>query len=127
MIFGRVRAHFRRKRIEHHRPTIAQNAKTLDDIYRRRFGGKDKERFEFLWCEIAEVCRVRPDELHEDDQISDRCPGRQSWLSSDTRLDDLEFVIMSESQGVPPPRTKPKTIGEVLDYLLQPNREDDDN
>lgn len=123
MILGRLRAHFRRKRLEHQRPVIAQYAKTLDDIYRRRFEGSDKERFEFLWCEIAEVCRVRPDELHEDDQISDRCPSGQGSLLSP--LEDLSFVIMSESQALPPPRTKPKTIGEVLDYLLQPDPEDD--
>jgi hypothetical protein len=125
MIFGRLRAHFRRKRLEHQRPVIARYAKVLDDIYRRRFEGTDKDRFQFLWCEIAEVCRVRPDDLHEDDQISERCAGRQGWFLS--RLDDLEFVIMSESQALPPPRTQPKTIGEVLDYLLQPDPEDDDD
>jgi hypothetical protein len=105
---------------------IAQHTKFLDDIYRRRFRGTNKARFEFLWLEVAEVCRVRPEELHEDDRISDRCPGRQGWLSSDTRLDDLEFVIMSESRETPPPRTKPQTIGEVLDYLLQTNVEGGD-
>jgi hypothetical protein len=124
MIFGRVRAHFRQKRLEHHRPVIAQYAKTLDDVYRRGFEGTDKERFEFLWCEIAEVCRVRPDEVHEHDLVSERCPSGEGSLSS--RLEDLAFVIMSESRDLPPPKKQPETIGDVLDYLLQPNPEDDD-
>jgi hypothetical protein len=68
---------------------------------------------------------VRPHELHEDDQVSDRCPSGEGSLSS--RLEDLAFVIMSESRDVPPPRKQPETIGQVLDYLLQPNPEDDDD
>ena len=125
MIFGRLRAHFKRKRLEHQRPVIARHATILDDIYRRRFEGRDKDRFEFLWCEIAEVCRVRPDELHEDDQVSDRCPSGQGSLSSP--LEDLAFVIISESRDLPPPKEQHETIGDVLDYLLQPNPEDDDD
>jgi hypothetical protein len=121
MIFQRIRAHFKGKRVEHQRATIDLYAEFLDNVYRRRFRGTDKARFDFLWCEIAEVSRVRPDLLHEDDLISDRCPGQQSWLSSDTRLDDLEYVIMTESQGRPPPKRRPQTIGDVLDYLLQNN------
>jgi len=124
MMLGKVRAHFRRRRLEHQRPVIARYANVLDGIYRRRFEGADKERFEFLWCEIAEVCRVLPDELHEDDQISVRCPSGEGSLTS--RLEDLAFVIMSESRDLPPPK-KQETIGDVLDYLLQPNPEDDDD
>ena len=124
MMFERIRAHFRRSRFERQQPAMSAHAAFLDGVHTRRFAGTDKRRFEHLWCEIAEVCKVKPDTLHEDDKIVDRCPPPRSWLSSDTRLDDLEYVIMSESRKSPPPKQRPETIGQVLDYLLQPDPEE---
>lgn len=122
MILDRIRAHNRRKRLERQQSAIAAHASYLDAVYRRRFPGTNKVRFELLWCEIAEVCRVTPGELHEDDKIADRCPPSNDLFSSDNRLDDLEYIILTESRNAAPPKQRPETIGQVLDYLLQANR-----
>lgn len=127
MILDRIRAHFRRRRLERQRSAIATHAEYLNAVHGRRFPGTDKERFDLLWCEVAEVCRVTPGELHEDDKIADRCPPSNSLFSSDTRLDDLEYTIITESRHVAPPKRRPETIGQVLDYLLQPNPEVEEN
>jgi hypothetical protein len=126
MMFDRIRAHFRRTRVERLQSVIAAHAGFLESVYRRRFPKAERARFELLWCEVAEVCRVVPDALHEDDKIADRCPAPRGWLSTDTRLDDLEYLVMTESRGMPPPKLRPETIGQVLDYLLRNRAEADD-
>ena len=126
MILDRIRARSRQRRLERQRPAIDAHAAYLDAVHSRRFPAADKVRFELLWCEIAEVCRVTPAELHEDDKIADRCPPSKSILSSDTRLEDLEYIVVTESRNMAPPKQSPETIGEVLDYLLQPTSEHDD-
>lgn len=119
MMFERIRCHFRRNRIARQQSTVAAHSTFLSDVYERRFPGTDKARFELLWCEVAEICGVAPDTLHEDDTVANRCPPPKGWLSSDTRLDDLEYIIVTESRGRPPWKRRPETIGEILDYLLE--------
>jgi hypothetical protein len=96
----------------------SQHADFLAKVYLRSFQDRDERRFKFLWCEIAEACHVAVDELHENDAISTLCPGKQGWLSRDHRLDDLEYIILRDSRGRPPPAQPPQTIGDVIRYLL---------
>ncbi|HEY0466314.1 MAG TPA: hypothetical protein VGC79_19020 [Polyangiaceae bacterium] len=99
--------------------SIAAHAKFLNALHQRRFASTDKERFMLLWCEIAEICGLAPNELRENAEIASLRSTPRSWLSYDDRLEDLDYLIISESRDLPPPRPKPRTIGEVLDYLLQ--------
>lgn len=93
----------------------------LRHIHERRFQGTDSERFVRLWCEIAHLCRVSPLELHEGDRIDVLCPpGRFLGLVlPHEALEEVTALIIAESRGRPPPRSRPSTVGEVLDYLLE--------
>jgi hypothetical protein len=119
-MLARIRAYFRRERERQQQPSMAAHAAFIDDVYNRRFAGADKSRFALLWCEIAEACKLPVNALHEDDELSERCPRSGSLLSSEHRLEDLEYLITMESRGKPPPQKTFKTIGDVVDYLLEP-------
>jgi hypothetical protein len=53
----------------------------LGDVYCRRFDGTDKERFEFLWCEITGLCRGCPTIFMRMIRRSDRCAGSGARLA----------------------------------------------
>ena len=103
---------------------MARHSEFLDRLRRRRFPEADAERFARLWCEMAEVCGLSPDDLHEDLELASLRSAPGSWLSFDDRLEDLNYLILVESRELAPPRPKPTTIGGVLDYLLKARGEE---
>jgi hypothetical protein len=116
----RIRARSLRQRLECMEPVFAAHADFLDRVYARSCNGTDKTRFMLLWCEMAEVCHVPPTSLHEDDQIADRFPGPTGWRTElNNPLEDLVYLVTMESRQLPLPASPPKTIGDVLRYLLQ--------
>lgn len=83
----------------------------------RRFADADRVEFARLWCEIATICDVDPLKLHEDDSLRELCP--EPLLTFDLKLQELEALVIQESRELPPPRRRPNTVGEIIDYLLQ--------
>jgi hypothetical protein len=124
-MFRAIRKHFTRKRRERQTYSVAAHMAYLEALHRRRFPDTDKDRFMSLWCEIAEICRLSPDALHEDLKIASLRSVSTSWLSSDNRLENLNHLVLIESRDLPPPRPKPATIGGVLDYLLQARQDEE--
>ena len=118
-MFRAIISHFTRERRERQAPSVVAHMAYLDALHRRRFPDTDKDRFMSLWCEIAEICRLSPDALHEDLKIASLRPVSTSWLNSDNTLENINHLFLIESRDLPPPRPKPTTIGGVLDYLLQ--------
>jgi hypothetical protein len=89
----------------------------LEAIRARRFADADRGEFARLWCEIATICDVDPLKLHEDDLLRDLCP--EPLLTFNLKIQELEALVMQETQDLPPPRSRPNTVGEVVDYVLE--------
>ena len=118
-MFGLIRKYIAGKRRARQMSSITAYASYLDALHQRRFSNADRARFMLLWCDIAEICDLPPNALSEDFEIASLRKPPKSWLTLDDKVDDLDYLILTESRGLPPPRSKPKTIGGVLDYLLQ--------
>jgi hypothetical protein len=89
----------------------------LKDIHQRRFAKSPPERFTQLWCEVANLCEVSPRSIDENsriDHLGDRRPG--PW--SDLRFQELEAFIAAESTSRTAPSAQFRTVGDVMDYLL---------
>jgi hypothetical protein len=114
-----VRKYFTGRRRARQLSSVAAHASYLDGLHQRRFPETDRDRFRLLWCEIAEICGLSPGALREDLEIASLRSAPKSWLTFDDKLDDLDYLVLTESRDLPPPRPKPTTIGGVLDYLLQ--------
>lgn len=110
---GRLSKWFRSKK----EPTSeSPSMEELDEIYRRRFAGANRERFNRLWREIAQICEVSPLQLHEDDELLKLCP-QPRWSPVNDKLDEVIYVMMRERSGTP--TGKLRTVGELLDWILQ--------
>jgi hypothetical protein len=118
IIMSRIRAHFRKRRMQRQRPTIEANAAFLSSVHSRLFPASERSRFELLWCEIADICEVHPTALCEDMDIGALASDRKDWIFAPSRMEELEHLILIESEGRPPPRERPATIGDILEYLL---------
>lgn len=92
----------------------------LETIRARRFAIADKEEFARIWCEIATICDVDPLKLHEDNLLRELCP--ESPLSFNLRMQELEALVLQETKERRPPRSRPNTVGEVIDYVLELSR-----
>jgi len=73
-----------------------------------------------LWCEIAHLCGVSPLEMHENNPPEELCPPHRvlGLVEPNAVLEEISALIMAESRGRPAPKTRPNTVGDVLDYLL---------
>ncbi len=89
----------------------------LEALRARRFPTAAPDRFAVLWSEVAKICGVDPLQLHEDDPISTLCPS-QGALDLNLRIMELEALVAAESKQMPPPATRPQTVGDVIDYLI---------
>jgi hypothetical protein len=87
-------------------------------LFRRCYPAVNAERFMVLWCELAELCGVSPEELSENDLIAERYSHRRGGLLRTSAMEDIEQLILTESRGQPPPHRIPETVRDVLDYLL---------
>lgn len=96
----------------------------LRHIHQRRFAKTDPERFVRLWCEIADICEVSPRSLHENSNLADLCPPFRllGLVEPSSRNEALEALVMAETRGKAPPARRPTTVGEMLDYMLEPAR-----
>jgi len=114
-----IRNRAERHRRERVRSTIEANANCLEAKYRSRFAGCDKERFSLLWCEIAEILNVPVHELLVETELGRRLAQHRTRWWQTSRQDDLEYLIAMESRGRRPPASVLRTVGDVLDYLLE--------
>ena len=85
-------------------------------IHARRFPSADRGRFLELWCQIAEICETAPEELHEDERIV-TVPPEELFLND--RVEGLLDLVLRESRG--DPTSKHETLGDLMDFLLDPN------
>ena len=101
-------------------PVDVRSYEELRHVHERRFPASDPERFVRLWCEVADLCGVLPLEMHEDDRPEELFPPDRvlGLVEPNVALEEISALIMAESRGRPPPKTRPNTVGEVLDYLL---------
>ena len=89
----------------------------LEPLRTRRFPTAAPDRLARLWSEIARICGVDPLQLHEDDRITKLCPG-QGALDLNLKIMELEALVAAESKHMPPPATRPQTVGDIIDYLI---------
>jgi hypothetical protein len=101
-------------------PIDVRSYAELKHIHRRRFHGTDPERFARLWCAVAHRCRVSPLEMNETSRVDELCPPRRflGLVVPDQALEEVTALVIAESRGRPPPRSRPSTVADVLDYLL---------
>ena len=89
----------------------------LTAIHQNHFREADPERFRFIWCSIAQLCRVDPLHLDREEQLVNLCPMASRWSNVNERMDDIEEFALSESNGRPIPDNL-RTVGAMVDWLL---------
>lgn len=102
-------------------PTVLVPYEQLKEIHERRFAGTDSGRFVRIWCELADICKVSPTELHEDNQLEELCPPFRCWklVDESAQQEALWEFVWLESRHLPPPKSPLNTVGDVVDYLLE--------
>jgi len=124
MLIDKLKASFQAQRQARQRAAMDRHAEALEKLRLLRFPQAESERFALLWCEIAEICAQRPDELDVDSALTSLRGAPGFWTDLDNPLEDLNYLMLIESGARPPPRPKPTTIGEVVTYLLTTERTD---
>jgi hypothetical protein len=67
---------------------------------------------------MAEIVQIGVDELQAETELrSLLSPAKKGWWETSVQ-DDIEYLIATESRGLPPPGKELRTIRDVLDYLL---------
>jgi hypothetical protein len=109
----------KRRRWEQVREKVEAAAPHLETIYRTRFANGDRERFFLLWGEIADVLGLPVCEMAVDVELRQHLLQRRRKWWEPSCQDDLEYLIAVESRGRRPPATEMRTVGDVIDYLLE--------
>jgi len=86
----------------------------IEHIYKRRFSGKDKERFFRYWCEIAKILDVSPAEMHEDENPRDIAKKKTMFYYN--IVEEIFDLVLDETDGEPTGQLS--TIGEIMDFLM---------
>jgi hypothetical protein len=95
-------------------PPCAVDAGQLEEIYQRRFAGRDRERFAQIWCEVANISRRKPSDLNENDELKNLGVGK-AWFP-EVVLNEIVDYATWESRGEP--KGPITTVGELVDWLL---------
>lgn len=95
-------------------PSPTVDPTQLEAIYQRRFRGRDRDRFNQIWCEVARISHTEPSELHEDDELKNLGVGKVRF--PDLVLEELSEYASSQVREIP--RGQIATLGEYIDWLL---------